>query len=856
MAALVAEHARARGAAAEAFVRSNRVQPLWRALTHATDQLLSQSMAGAHFTLVAVGGYGRRELFPHSDVDVLLLVPPQAAEKDTKHIVSLLQRFWDMQVAVSHATRTLEEAVAAAKADSTIAASVMDARFVAGDRKLFLALKKRLRQEVWGSNPGGFIAAKLAERDQRHAKWGDSRFMLEPNVKEGKGGLRDLHTLTWLARYCYPVSQATELVREDMLTPQEWRHYRQAYLFFATVRTHLHLLRGRGDDRLTFDMQTRIAERLKFRGRTPQQKAERLMLRYFQFARYVGTITRIFCAMLEEENLRAPTAPFTQENVARSLPDGFVLDAGRLNFAPEIDLSLQPVCVVALFYVAQKNNLDLHPRAQLAISRQLPVLARKLPFEGEANRLFMEILLAPKSPADTLRRMSEMGVLGALVPEFGRITGMMQYDGYHTYTVDEHTLVAVDNLFTLESGALFEQMPIASAVAKDVGDRAPLYLAMLCHDIAKGLGGAHAIKGESIVERMAQRFGLDAAQGQLAAWLVKHHLNLSETAFKRDLDDPQTISDFVALVQSPERLRLLLIVTVADIKAVGPAIWNGWKGSLMRDLYHRAMLQMGVGGGDLPAQDFLRAEVLADTPKALRDAALGLMDQRPPASWWYRPRAEQIATIRAYAGWLKNRERPALSVVHDNFRAVTEVTCCLAYQPQWFRLLAGVMAWVGASIVSARVMVLADGAAMATLGIQDIEGKSFASEEQRLAELPRLMEKALAGALDFAVELPKRRAISRGREVTIAPSVFVDNQVSAQATVIEINARDRLGLLHDMLGAMEACQLQVITAHIATYGQKAVDVFYVKDAYGMKLLHPTKLAAVQQALLAASEGQA
>lgn len=841
----------AREAAQAQFLRGNRIQPLWKALTRATDALLIHvaSQDIPKVTLLAVGGYGRRELFPYSDVDVLLLVPAEADATAGEAIVRTLQQLWDMQIPVSHAVRTVDQAIAAARADHTIAASMMDARFIAGDRAHHLVLKKRLQREVLGSDPHGFVAAKLAERDQRHTKWGDSRFMLEPNIKEGKGGLRDLHTLTWLARYCYRIPQANKLVRDTLLTQAEWRRYRQAYVFFATVRAHLHLLRGRADERLTFDAQTRIAERLKFRGPMLQQKAERFMLRYFQFTREVGSLTRIFCALLEEENMRLPQVPFTTD--PPTLPEAFAREAGRLAFATQVDLTAQPTLAVTLFYVAQQTGLDIHPRAHLALARALPTIARKLPFEGTANREFLAILLALKPSDNCLGQMSEMGVLGALIPEFARITGMMQYDGYHTYTVDEHTLVAVTNLVMIESGTWAEAMPLATAAARESIDRAALYVAMLCHDLAKGTGGAHAQKGGALVERIAQRLGLAPASAQLAAWLVAHHLMLSETAFKRDLDDPKTIDDFVALVQTPTQLRLLLILTVADIRAVGPAIWNGWKGALMRDLYQRAMLAMGVGAQDATSPHTVRMELAKAVPEAWRTSAEVLLQQRLPANWWQRPRGEHMASIEAYARWHTAPPAPVVVVTHDAFRDISEVTCCLSYQPHLFRTLSGVMAWIGASIVSARIMVLADGVALATLGIQNLQGHSFAEEHKRLASLGGLIEQGLAGALAFADELPRRRVVSVRREVAIEPSVFFDNHGSTEATVIEITARDRLGLLYDMLGAFEACQLQVTTAHIATYGQKAVDVFYVKDAYGMKLHHPRKREMVQQALFAA-----
>lgn len=847
----------AREAALTQFSATSRIQILWRSLTEATDALLAEVAAQAKVTLIAVGGYGRGEQFPFSDVDVLVLVPSSAAGAVDAGVASALQQLWDMHIPVSHATRTLEESLDEAKRDATIAAALMDARFIAGNHVAYLALKKRLKQEVMGQNPRAFVAAKLSERDRRHNRWGDSRFMLEPNLKEGKGGLRDLHTLTWLARYCYRVSKVSELMREDLLSAQEWKHYREAYLFFSTVRAHMHLARGRADERLTFDLQIRIAAVLSFPGKTAQERAEKFMLRYFHYARDVGTLTRIFCAVLEEENLRVPTAPFAATSLGKQVGEGFVLEGERLNFAANTRLEEQPTLAVELFYVAQQQGLDIHPRAQLAIARALPVIARQLPFEGKANRLFLEMLLSPKAPETALRRMNEMAVLGALIPEFGRITGMMQYDGYHTYTVDEHTIVAVGNLTTIESGVWQKDMPLATALAEELGDRAPLYLAMLCHDLAKGSGGSHAEKGEAIVARIALRLGLSAAQGELAGWLVKQHLMLSETAFKRDLDDAKTLDDFVAEVQSPERLRLLLLLTVADIKAVGPSIWNRWKGGLMRDLYHRAMARMGVGFAEAAPQSLIQDILCKEVAAEMQQFAQQFMAEQLPASWWHRPREEQIACIHAYAMWQKNSSEPALVISHDVFRAVTEITCCVAYTPTMFRTLAGVMAWMGASIVSARAMLLPSGVMVANLGIQDMGDSSFALEPARLNPMGELIQKASLGLLDFAGELPKRRVISRGREVAVEPSVFIDNQLSATATVVEVNARDRLGLLYDMLGALDACGVQVMTAHIATYGKKAVDVFYVKDAYGIKIIHRAKLAQLQQALLAAcGEGDA
>ena len=802
------EYLARRQSALDAFARGGRVTVLWRALTTATDALLAQEGIDRGVTLVALGGYGRRELYPYSDVDILILLPEHAPS--TAPVIALLQRLWDYNIPVSHAVRSVEATIIAAQADSTIATALMDARHIAGDRDGYQVLKRRLRREVYGTQPRAYVEAKLAERDRRHEKWGDSRFVLEPHVKDGKGGLRDLQTLTWLARYCYGLRHAADLVAPDLLTAAERAHTREAYLFFAAVRAHLHDISGRAEERLTFDAQTEIAERLGFEGATRQEKAERFMQRYFAYARHVGALTRIFCAQLEEEHVRASARPrAVQEAIQRSLPEYLVIDHGRIAFSAAADFAQHPQQMLGLFAEAQLHGLDIHPKAQLYLARCLPKYGAQLSHHAESQRLLLSILLSSKAPALSLRRMNDMNVLSAAIPEFSAICGQMQYDGYHTFTVDEHTLEAIANLRAVEDGVWAEQFPLATAVAEEISDRAPLYLAVLCHDIAKGQGGGHASKGGALSKEIAQRMGISNAQAELVSWLVEHHLLLSETAFKRDLDDPKTIADFVATVQSPERLRLLLLVTVADIKAVGPSIWNGWKGSLMRELYTRAMAAMGIGS-------------VSATPQE-----------------------EEYAALKAYEA---SGKQPAVRITTDRFRAITEITCCAENQPGFFRVLCGVMAWIGASIVSARVQVTKESMVIASVGIQDVHGNAF-EESSRLRQLPPLLVEGLQGKLAFADELPRRRLITKSRGVAVKAAVFVDNQVSAECSVIEVNAKDRLGLLYDILGALDACQLQLMSAHIATYGKKAVDVFYVKDAYGHKVTHPAKLQQIQKALV-------
>jgi [protein-PII] uridylyltransferase len=810
----IATYLAARDAACQHFLRGGLVRSLWRALTKAMDALIQRLYVESGISsiaIVAVGGYGRAELLPFSDIDLLVLVKDKP--HDPTALIPWLYPLWNLKLQVAQSVYTVEEAVEAAAHDHTIGTSLMHLRHVAGDKGLTTQLKRQLAGVI-GADSLQFVEAKLSERDRRHQKYGDSRFMLEPHVKEGKGGLRDLHTLLWLVEYCYGKGAMRMAVARGLLTQAEWRQFQRAYLFFSTVRAHLHLARGRADERLTFDMQTTLAVRLKFRGRSAQQKAERFMFRYFQFTREVGALTAALCALLEDEKKRKPLLGIAAQLKHGAEVEAFHLEAGRLQFTSLEALAARPALAVLIFTVAAREGLAIHPEAVMMLHRELSMLQRTLRFDRDANAAFLELLLSSKMPEEYLRKMNEAGVLAALIPEFAGIVGQMQYDGYHTYTVDEHTLVAIGNLAAIEAGNHLQELPLSTRVAKEIKDRRALYVGMLCHDIAKGQGGGHAKKGEEMVLAIARRLGLSPEEGSLAAWLVGHHLLLSEVAFKRDLDNPETIAKLMVEVQSPERLKLLLLVTVADIRAVGPTIFNGWKGELLRRIYERTMAAMGV----------------------VTDAAA--TSATPPEY------AELIAQFEA------TFERPALMVASDEFRAITRVMCAMAYQPDALRKLVGVLAMIGASIVLARVMTRRDGVMIAELGIQDIQGHAFA-ETERLKKLPDLLAAAQAGTLDFKVEIPRRRVMDSGRQVVVAPGVYLDDHVSSEATVIEVNARDRLGLLYDILGALEDAKLQLTSAHIATYGQKAVDVFYVKDAYGLKLEHTAKRAQVVESLLKA-----
>ncbi len=834
------------------FNEKRKIAPLWKALTTAMDRyiaaLMEQESSG--ITVMAVGGYGRAQLFPYSDIDVVVI----SADESTKHKAeSILYGLWNLPLTVGHAVRTVEEVIAVAQSDHTVLTSLLDMRFVAGDSALATHCTERVHDELIGKTPLIFVEAKLAERDARHTRALDSRLVLEPNVKEGKGALRDLHTIWWLARYCYDITHIHDLTRSSIFTAQDARYYMQALEFMAAVRASLHLMSGRADERLTFDTQLALAQTYHYRNRG-EESAKRFMKHYFHHAVRVGELTRSFCTLLEEENKRAPTTTLRRW-LERPVRIGTFIRIGeRISIASSRQFASDPLQMPELFAHAQEMQMDVHPTALHAMREALPLFTRSYRNHPRSSVLFLNMLLSKHAPHITLRRMSEAGLLERIIPEFRGIKGQMQYDRYHTYTVDEHTLKAIETLWRIEQSELKDTLPVASTIATQIHSRRALYLAMFTHDIGKGLG-AQAERGEVLSTQIARRLGCSDEEVETVSWLVRNHLVMSDTAFRRDLDDPKTIEDFVTLVQSPERLRLLLLITVADIHAVGPAIWNGWKGALLRDLYQRALTHMGSGNSQasesLHARDHLAQQLRLHHSGWSTEAIERFIDHVAPPLLFSRSFKEQELLASLHLR-LQLTHEPALAITQDTFRAISECSVCTQSDPQLLSRIAGVAALMGASIVSAKLMAAMDDTSWVTIGLQDVKGAAFDSEKV-MRDFARLYHKVTSGMLTLASELARVRPKRRTRIVQEpdAARVILDNSISAAHTVIEVNAADRLGLLHDITAALVAEKLVISTAHIATYGQHAVDVFYVKDAYGHQILHPAKRYAVHQAVLAA-----
>jgi [protein-PII] uridylyltransferase len=808
---------------------------------------------GERLSIVALGGYGRGELSPLSDVDLLFLLPYKETPFSEQLVEFMLYVLWDLGLKVGQAVRSVTENIVQAKADMTIRTTLVDARWVWGDQDLVAELKARFQKEVVEGTIAQFVGAKLAERDARHQKLGDTRYRLEPNVKEDRGALRDLHTLGWIARYVYGTSDMRKLADQGVIETSAATQYLKAYEFFSAVRCYIHYIAGRPENRLTFDLQREIAPRLGYHDRAGATATERFMKHYFLMAREVEDLTRIFLLLLETVGRRKPFYRLSTALRRRKI-DGFIVERGRIGVAKETAFADDPIKLLRIFKVAQDNGLEFQPRALRQISANARRVAA-LRDNMEANQIFMEILCSPKSSENILRLMSECEIFGRFIPDFARVVAQMQYDMYHVYTTDEHTIRAIGILNRIEQGSLKDELPVASDIVHKIESRRALYVAVMLHDIAKGRGGDHSDIGADIALTLCPRLGLTPEETETVSWLVRTHLLMSNTAFKRDLDDRETIVRFCEVVQSPERLKLLLILTCADIRAVGPAVWNNWKATLLRDLYHRAMEHMTgeqatAGASRTDHRVTTAKEALAVQLKTWTAAEIEThLAIGSPAYWLAYDTAAHIRHAGIIRAAEAKGDKIAIDFAVDQARAVTEM---LIYAPDHaglFARIAGALSLSGVSVVDAKILTLANGMALDTFFIQDFNGEAL-SEPDKQARVTGRVVAALEGRIRLNQELATAatRLPARAQALEVPPRVIIDNTASKVCSVVEINGHDRPGFLFDVTRAIADLGLQIASAHISTYGERVVDVFYVKDVFGMKVEHETKILKIREAL--------
>ncbi|RKF22549.1 [protein-PII] uridylyltransferase [Altericroceibacterium spongiae] len=815
--------------------------------------------SGERLAIIAVGGYGRAEMAPHSDVDIGFVTPTKDTPWCEQVIEAMLYFLWDLSLKVGHSSRSLDDLIRMAKQDLTIRTALLEGRYLWGDQDVMEEASRRFWAEVVRGSEAQFVAEKLAERDARHKRMGDSRYVVEPNVKDGKGGLRDLQTLYWIGKYIHKVRNAAELVDVGLLTKSEYRAFRRAENFLLATRCHLHTITGRAEDRLTFDLQPQIAKAMHFADRTGKSAVERFMQFYFLQAKHVGHLTGVFLAQLDEQiaskrKARGLLAGFRAKprNVR-----GYRVSGGRIAAPHDLWFQQDPVRLIEIFQIAEEDNLEVHPETMRMASRDAGLIKGKIRKDKRANDLFMKLLTGHNNPEVVLRWMNEAGVFGRFVPDFGKVNAQMQFDMYHHYTVDEHTIQAIGLLSRIEKGSLEQEHPLASEIIGTVSSRRVLYTATLLHDIAKGRGGDHSVLGAEVAMKLCPRLGLSAEETELVAWLVRHHLLMSATAFKRDLSDMKTIIDFVSQVQSLDRLRLLATLTIVDIRAVGPGIWNSWKGQLLSELFELSEERLRLGhkrrgrAERVAQRKAVVAELLGD--KAYIIEAL---DDRFDDSYWIAEPEDVIAiNLPHYYAAKEKQDKLSIHAEYYEARGATLVTVIGDDHPGLFYRIAGGIHLAGGNVIDARIHTTRVGKALDNFLVQDPLGRPF-REEMQLDRLRVAIEDALGNKVELLPQLAKRpHPRARAETFEVRPRVFFDNMASERFTVIEVNAKDRPALLNRLARAMFEANLMVNSAHITHYGERAVDTFYVTDLLGGKLDTADRRKGVEQLLLEAASEQ-
>ena len=801
--------------------------------------------------MLAVGGYGRAEMAPHSDTDLLFLTPSKPSAWAESVIESCLYILWDLRLKVGHSTRSIAETLSRAKGDFTIRTAVLETRYLIGNPELFDALNEKLRSQLFARTGAEFVAAKLQERSERHKKQGSQRYVVEPNVKEGKGGLRDLQSLFWIAKYLHGVADAADLVDLGVFTQDEFDRFDRAERFLMAVRNQMHLIAGRALDQLTFDLQVEVAERLGYVDRGGRRAVEHFMQDYFRHATTVGELTRIFLTQIEATHI-AKTSFI--ENIKRlnrkpKLPAQYTMEHGRLRHRGDAEFLGDRLNFLRIFEEALVTGLLIHPDTMRLIASNLHLIDARMRADEHANAIFLRLMLNHGNPERALRRMNEVGLLGAFVPEFQPVVAMMQFNMYHQYTVDEHTIQCISNLSQIERGELKESLPTASRImAEGQVNRRILYLALFFHDIGKGRNEDHAILGARIARKVAPRFGLSEQEVETVEWLVRQHLLMSDMAQKRDLSDPRTIRDFARVVQTKRRLDLLLVLTCCDIMGVGPGVWNNWKATLLRRLYHQTETALATGLEHLN-RDGLASEARDRLKAALKgwpaDKLETELERHYPPYWHGLLTGTQAIFARLLDGLGDDQIRLDLSV--DRNLDATQVCFAMADHPGIFARLTGALALVGANVVDARSYTTKDGYATAAFWIQDADGHPYGPD--RMDRLKSMIHKTLYGEVLTREAMQSRDKIKkRERRFEVPTTITFDNEGSEIYTIIEVDTRDRPGLLFDLSRTFARNNVYISSAQIATYGAQAVDTFYVKDMFGLKIQSALKQEALQRKL--------
>jgi len=809
-------------------------------------------------TLVAIGGYGRGELNPYSDIDIMFLYSGKDQERIEAFAQKLLYFLWDMRLDVGYSVRTTADCIAMAKADLTVKTALLDSRYLVGNQPLYAELEKVLVSQILAKESDSFIREKMEELRKRRSKYGASIYILEPNIKEGEGALRDLHTAMWVAKIKYKVREPRELIIKGVLSEEELATYDAALSYLWRIRNELHFLAGRKKDQLTFDAQTAVAAFLGYKehGRTVAE--EEFMRDYYLHANRVEHFASVLiakCAWREEKASKI-LGYFTR----RPLGNGLFVLKGELVIPDETIIEKDPTLLIKIFEHAQRQGATLNLRVKTLIRNSLHLVNDKFRRSKEVNASFFAILRCEKGVVETLRLMHHLEFLNRFIPEFERIHCKVQHDLYHIYTVDIHSLFCVEELVALWTGEHAKTLPLLTQLAREVDKRELLLLAVLLHDVGKGGGGRHAELGAEMMPTIARRMGLSKEDTERLEFLVLQHLLFAHIAQRRDLHDERMIVDFARQMQKSENLKMLYLLTYADIRGVGPDVWTDWKANLLQELYEKAYKVLERGDFRLEASSErvkkvkrLVVELLADDlPVAAVKEELQAMATRNLLANAPKVLAEHVRTLIKLNG-----TNLLVQVRHEQESGYTNVMICTYDVPGLFSKITGVMAANGLNILGAQIHTSSNGKALDILQVNSPQ-RQLVTDGARWRKVEEDLQQVLSGKAQVSALVEKRRKSTTLIEKSKPKSRFrakvdIDNEVSADYTVIDIYADDKIGLLYQITSALTELGLYIGVAKISTKADQVADVFYVKDIFGHKITVEEKLADICSRLQQAIE---
>jgi [protein-PII] uridylyltransferase len=797
-------------------------------------------LAPTPLVVVALGGYGRGELHPSSDIDLMVIYEATLTPYVQRVMQELLYTLWDLGLQIGHSLRSLDDCVAMARTDFPSRTSMQEARFLVGDRRLFTRFQRVLRDNVYRQDFEQFLATTLAEREQRYRKHGASPYIGEPNVKESAGGLRDMHTAMWLGAAKFGARTLRELADKGLITAREQAQADDALTFLWRVRNELHFFSGHKNDVLSRELQPRIAKNLGYENDGDVLGVERFMRDYYLHARVIHRVSRRLIARCQETLSRRASAERRERQQA--LADGLVFFDGTLHLADRDPAALraEPVRLMKIFWHQHRLGCELALELERAVEHALDLVDDDFRRSPVARDLFLDICRSWGRVTATLSAMHELGFLGRYLPEFGALTCLVQYDVYHKFSADQHSLLAVEHLEARGPEAVAQ-------VFNEVERPELLMLGMLLHDIGKAKGHGHAAKGVPLIQALTARLGLAPEQAGPVEFLVAHHLTMSHVAQRRDIHDPRTIADFAATVGDPQRLRMLYLLTYADMGAVGPGVLTGWQAAILHELYTLTLAHLTSGRSERPNRAALVTRLhevtRGELPLQAVKAHLAMLPDRYLAG----------TSVQRMAAHLRMLERLAETTVvtelfHHPDLGSSDLVVVTRDVPGLFALIAGTLAARGINITSAQIHTRADGVAIDTFQVNDPIGEAVTGPARWARALDELRA-VLRGEQSVTTLLERRRAAVRlATVIDIRPRVVVDNALSDESTVIEVKCPDRLGLLYLITRTLSARGLDIVSARIATEIDQAYDTFYVQNDKGGKIEDPDAAAGIRAGL--------